>query len=178
MARVISDTGPLIALAKVDSLFIPKELFSGIRIPEAVWFECRRKAGEDSRRIERAANEGWLEVVSLTATRWFSPSLGNGEIEAMQLALETKKAMLLMDDRLARREAMRHGLDYIGTVRMLNLAQHRSIIDSAEATIRRMADCGYRISPLLLKQLKAQRSGDVSSPREPFVRRQRPPSRS
>ena len=36
MARVISDAGPLIALAKVDSLFVPRDLFTRIRIPEAV----------------------------------------------------------------------------------------------------------------------------------------------
>ena len=64
MAHVIGDAGPLIALAKVDSLFIPRDLFSPLRIPEAAWLECLRKAGEDSRRIEQAANEGWLDVVS------------------------------------------------------------------------------------------------------------------
>ena len=45
MAIVISDAGPLIALAKVDSLFIPRDLFSRLRIPEAVWLECRKQAG-------------------------------------------------------------------------------------------------------------------------------------
>ena len=104
MATVISDAGPLIALAKVDSLFIPRELFSRLRIPEAVWLECRKKAGVDSRRIELAANEGWLEVVSVPNSRPFPVSLGSGEAEAIQLALETDKALLIMDDRLARRE--------------------------------------------------------------------------
>ncbi len=85
----MSDAGPLIALAKADSLFIPRELFSRIWIPEAVWMECREKAGEDSRRIERAANEGWLDVVSLATNRPLPASLGSGEGEAIQLALGT-----------------------------------------------------------------------------------------
>ena len=69
MARVISDAGPLIALAKADSLFVPRDLFSRIRIPEAVWLECVQKTGTDSRRIEQAASEGWLNVVSVATKR-------------------------------------------------------------------------------------------------------------
>ena len=174
MARVISDAEPLIALAKADSLFVPRDLFSCIRIPEAVWLECVRKTGADSRRIERAASEGWLNVVSVATRRRHSPSLEIGEIEAIQLALETEKALLIMDDRLARREATRRGLDYIGTVRMLHLAEQRSIVDNAEATIQRMAECGYRISPLILRQLRAQTSGDAPHADKPAVRRQEP----
>ena len=174
MARVISDAGPLIAHAKVDSLFVPRDLFSRIRFPEAVWLESVQKTGADSRRIEQAAGEGWLNVVSVATGQSHSPSLGDGEIEAIQLALETEKALLIMDDRLARREATRCGLDYIGTVRMLHLAERRSIVDNAEATIQRMAECGYRISPLLLRQLRAQTSGDAPHSDKPTVRRQRP----
>ena len=174
MARVISDAGPLIALAKVDSLFVPRDLFSRIRIPEAVWLECVQKAGTDSRRIEQVASEGWLNVVSLATGQSHSQSLGDGEIEAIQLALETEKALLIVDDRLARREATRRGLDYIGTVRMLHLAEQRSIVDNAEAMIQRMAECGYRISPLILRQLRAQTSGDTPHSDKPTVRRQRP----
>ena len=174
MARVISDAGPLIALAKVDALFVPRDLFSRIRIPEAVWLECVQKTGADSRRIEQAASEGWLNVVSVATGQSHSPSLGDGEIEAIQLALETEKALLIMDDRLARREATRRGLDYIGTVCMLHLAEQSSIVDNAEATIQRMAECGYRISPLILRQLRAQTSGDASRSDKPTVRRQRP----
>ena len=73
MARVISDAGPLIALAKADSLFVPRDLFSRIRIPEAGWLECVQKTGADSRRIEQAASEGWLNVVSVATKRSHPP---------------------------------------------------------------------------------------------------------
>ena len=174
MARVISDAGPLIALAKADSLFVPRDLFSCIRIPEAVWLECVQKTGADSRRIEQAASEGWLNVVSVATKRSHPPSLGTGEIEAIQLALETEQALLIVDDRLARREATRHGLDYIGTVRMLHLAEQRSIVDNAEATIQRMVECGYRISPLLLRQLRAQTPGEALHSDKLAARQRRP----
>ena len=61
-----------------------------------------------------------------------------------------------MDDRLARREAMRLGLDYIGTARLAYLAERGSIIDDAESLVQRMTDGGYRISPQVLERLKAR----------------------
>lgn len=148
----------------IDSLFIARELFSRLWIPEAVWLECSAKADEDSRRIEQAANEGWLNVVSVTTSPPLPRSLGRGEGEALQLALETADALLIADDRLARREATRHGLNYIGTARVLHLAERRSIVDSAEDVVQRMAECGYRISPLLLQQLKARDSDELPPP--------------
>ncbi len=158
MAVVISDAGPLIALAKVDSLFVPRVLFSRIRIPEAVRDECVRKPGEDTRRIEQAVDDGWIDVVSVKlkrADRPFSLSLGKGETEAIQLALQTTQSLLIVDDRLARRRAGQRGLAYIGTVRMLLEAEERQVIRNAEVVVRRMTASGYRISPRILQQLKA-----------------------
>ena len=180
MAVVVSDAGPLIALAKVDALFVARRLFARLQIPEAVWSECRGKPGDDSRRIEQAGRDGWLRVVKLTteATRKrFPPSLGRGEIEALQLAMETRPSLLIVDDRLARRQALQLGLDYIGTVRLLLLAERRSLIDDAETVVQRMTANGYRISPRVLQQLKArdtpvaQKSGAVEAASEFLERR-------
>lgn len=180
MAVVVSDAGPLIALAKVDALFVARRLFARLQIPEAVWSECRGKPGDDSRRIEQAGRDGWLRVVKLTteATRKrFPPSLGRGEIEALQFAMETRPSLLIVDDRLARRQALQLGLDYIGTVRMLLLAERRSLIDDAETVVQRMTANGYRISPRVLQQLKArdtpvaQKSGAVEAASEFLERR-------
>lgn len=158
MAVVISDAGPLIALAKVDALFVPRALFSRLRIPEAVRDECVRKPGEDTHRIEQAIRAGWIRVASVKpapAERGFSLSLGRGETEAIELALETPQSLLIIDDRLARRQALRCGLAYIGTVRMLLLGEERQVIRDAEAIVQRMTAAGYRISPRILQQLKA-----------------------
>ena len=37
---------------------------------------------------------------------------------------------------------------------MLHLAETRSLIEDAAVAVQRMAECGYRISPLLVQQLK------------------------
>ena len=148
----------MIALAKVDALFVARRLFARLQIPQAVWSECRGKPGEDSRRIERAVRDGWLRVVDLTAEaahRRVPTRLGRGELEALQLAMETGPSLLIVDDRLARRQAQRLRLNHIGTARMLLLAEQRSLIDDAETIIHRMRANGYRIAPRVLQQLKA-----------------------
>ena len=158
MAVVVSDTGPLIALAKVDALFVARRLFTRLQIPQAVWSECRGKPGEDSRRIERAVRDGWLRVVELTAgaaRRQLPARLGRGEVEALQLAMETRSSLLIVDDRRARRQAQQLRLNYIGTARMLMLAEQRSLIDDAETVIHRMKANGYHVAPRVLRQLKA-----------------------
>ena len=186
MADVISDAGPLIAFAKVDLLFVLRDLFAHIRVPRAVWAECHGHQGQDTERLERAAASGWLEVVadpedsppyatSRTIERHAPPpfmgaagrlparplasSLGGGEVAAIHLALASQKALLIVDDRIARRAAKGLGLDYIGTVRTLLLAERNAIIPDAEAAVEGMAQRGYRISPQLLRQLRTQTAG-------------------
>ncbi len=44
----------------------------------------------------------------------------------------------------------------MGTVRLLWLAEQRRVIDDVEVIIQRMIGVGYRISPRILQQLKAQ----------------------
>ena len=108
---------------------------------------------DDTRRIEAAVADGWLVKTAVQVSNRFPRSLGRGEIEALQLAVDNESSLLVMDDRLARREAMRLGLDFIGTARVLHLAEQRALIDDEETVLTRMADHGYRISPRLLRQM-------------------------
>ena len=67
----------------------------------------------------------------------------------------SKPALEGSPDRAARREALRYGLNFIGTARLLHLAESRSLIEDAAVVVQRMVGYGYRISSLLLQQLKA-----------------------
>ena len=159
MARVvIADAGPLIALACIDTLTLLRELFEEIFIVEAVRDECQAKPGDDSRRISRAIEDGWLKVVSrIGADQPLSPSLGIGESDSLRFAQQDPEgSLLIMDDRLARRYALGRGLNIIGTVRLLDVAEQLGKIDSAERLINEMAECGYRISVDLLKKVRSE----------------------
>jgi len=63
---------------------------------------------------------------------------------------------LIVDDRLARRFALKQGINIVGTVRILDLAEQRGLIKSAELSIAEMTAIGYRISVELLKQIRLE----------------------
>jgi predicted nucleic acid-binding protein len=158
MARVvIADAGPLIALAGIERLNILRQLFSEITITQSVMDECLAKDGGDAQRIAESIQERWLIVhtwKNLSAP--LSPSLGRGESDSIRLALESPQdSLLIMDDRLARRYALRKGLKIIGTVRVLDLAEKMGLIKRAEHCIQELADFGYRVSMDLLKKIRS-----------------------
>lgn len=66
-------------------------------------------------------------------------------------ALDTASTLLILDDQLARREAIRLKLNFIGTVKVLSLAEQRGLIASAKCIIEKMRSNGYRISTDFLK---------------------------
>jgi len=167
MARfIISDAGPLIAFSGIDSLFVLQELFSEISIVEAVRRECLAKPGTDSQRIETAIKSGWIKIcASGVATEPLSSALGNGESDSIRFALESPtEALFIVDDRLARRFALKQSVNIIGTVRILDLAEQRGLINSACKCIASMTEIGYRISSELLSQVRLERQARTPTP--------------
>jgi uncharacterized protein len=79
---------------------------------------------------------------------------GRGKREALALAQAHTSALLLMDDRLARREAALLGLPFIGTARVLWIAEQRGLIPSAEQMVLKMKESGYRVSVELLEAIR------------------------
>jgi predicted nucleic acid-binding protein len=57
-----------------------------------------------------------------------------------------EESLLIVDDRLARRFALKQGINIVGTVRLLDLAERRGLIKSAELSITEMTAIGYRVS--------------------------------
>ena len=159
MARiVIADAGPLIAFASIDALWVLQNLFSEISVAESVKCECLSKPGKDAQRIENAIDEGWLLVFPPgDIAEPLSPSLGAGESDSIRHALKSPEdSLLIVDDRLARRFAIKQGINIIGTARLLDLAEQRGLIEGAEQCISEMAAIGYRISLKLLQQIRSE----------------------
>ena len=159
MARVvIADAGPLIAFAGIDGLAILQELFFVLVTTGSVKDECLAGSGSDAERIRAAIEEGWLQVHSVAeGLPPLSPSLGAGESDSIRLALKAPdETLFIVDDRLARRYALKEGLNIVGTVRLLDLAEKRGLVDSAESCIRLMSDSGYRISTDLLDAIRSR----------------------
>ena len=155
---IIADAGSLIAIAKTNHLQLLRQMFNQVWIPDSVEKECLAKPGQDADRITIAIKDGWLVVK--TAPKFQLPvpnALGAGELDSIQLALQSPEtSLLIVDDRLARRQALACDLSIIGTVRLLDIAEKQGIISSAEQLIKNMSEQGYRISPTLLQQIRGE----------------------
>ncbi len=66
---VVSNTGPLIALAKANQLVLLKQLFGQVLIPPAVHRELLAKSGPESARLDKALMGSIKVTVALVLTR-------------------------------------------------------------------------------------------------------------
>ncbi len=111
-AFLVADSGPLIALARLDLLDLPARYFESVLVTSTVWEEVTRKPDIDETPRLSAAAEGRLIRVAAdpetTPATLLRTTIDTGERAAIALALELD-ATLLMDDRRARRVAIEAG---------------------------------------------------------------------
>jgi len=156
MAIVIADAGPLIALAKINQLHLLPALFTEVLITQPVADECLRTQSADAVLIKQALASGWLQRVDNPIFKHsLSRSLGLGEQSSIEYALQAEgNILLILDDALARKQALRNQLLIVGTAALLFTAQRKSLIVDAEAIIAELNRTGYRISAAVVAQLK------------------------
>ncbi len=156
MVVVIADAGPLIALAKIKHLYLLKDLFSEIVITQAVADECLRVQSNDAVLIKQALDADWLKCVANPLFQHvLSRSLELSEQSSIEYALQSESnTLLILDDALARKQAMRKELVIVGTAAILFTAQRKALINDAEAVIAELNQVGYRISTAVVSQLK------------------------
>jgi hypothetical protein len=153
---VVSDSGPLIALERIEQLQLLPELFTRILIPPAVEKEV----------ASRWILPGWVVVRPLgrpPRLGRLALSLGAGEREAIGLSLEIAAAHLLVDDKAARRLAKSLRLPIIGTLGLLLAAKRRGLLP----TVRPHLDALQRASFYLTRDLYARVLAEAGEP--PFM---------
>jgi len=160
MAVVIADAGPLIAFAKINQLNLLQQLFSKVLITESIKAEVLVSHSNDAVLIQGAIDEGWLQcVVDPELNTVASRSLGLGEKTAIEYALQSEDdVLLIMDDALARKKALRHQLNIVGTAMLIYTAESKKMITNADTLIEGLRQKGYRISTQVIDSVKSQLS--------------------
>ena len=138
--RVIADTSPLRYLVLIDYPTILPALFGRVLIPPAVAAELQRPRTPAPVRARMASSPPWLETHG-PRQPLVTPTLllGAGEQEVITLAQDLHAGLVLMDDMEGREEAEHHGLAIMGTLRVLELAAERGLIDFPTAITRLQA---------------------------------------
>ena len=145
--RLVSNTGPLVALALVERLDILQGLFEVTTIPQAVHEEILQ-GGATSAGVNAYRRAAWIRVEPLQATLdpLLTLVLDRGEASVIQLARERDTDSVLIDERKARKIARTvYNLDVVGTAGILVEAKKRGIVIRVGEILTRMRENGYWI---------------------------------
>ena len=156
---IVSDTTPLISLMKIGQLELVNKLFGEIQIPEAVFNELvlNPKFISESKQIKES---GFIHKVSVTDTKAVellrrSTGLDAGESEAIILSDLIGADLLLMDEVKGRQVAKQMGIQLMGTVGLLLIANQEGYLSKEEilSCIDILKNSGRHISNKLYDQL-------------------------
>jgi predicted nucleic acid-binding protein len=127
--KLISNTSPIIFLSKLNSANLLVECFETVLVPESVKVELGNLTLPSGIQIQKVSPPGQQFIAGALGR------LHRGELEAMVLAKETQADYVLLDDLLARRKAQRLGLQVMGTVGVILLAQRQHKINDKTAIV-------------------------------------------
>lgn len=156
---LVSDTGPIIALAKIKQLNLLRSLFKEVQIPAIVYKELMAKTGDDGNEIDKAINKFITINKNVDPVKKIKPvvqHLGEGERKAIELiyTLNQDTALLLMDDKAGRSAASELKLNYTGTVGLLIKAKSKGKITTVGNQLVQMKKYGYWLSDEIIEHAK------------------------
>jgi uncharacterized protein len=134
---VVSDTSPILNLARIGRLELLPLLYRQVLIPSAVYGELTASKRDLDPAVDLAA-ELWLVVATPNDQRRVQElreNLDPGEAEAIVLAIERGADLLLVDERRGRRTAAAAGLTVIGLLGVVILAKRSGLIDFAKPVL-------------------------------------------
>jgi len=132
---VVADAGPLMALAKLNLLYLLKQLYGQVQLPRSVYEEVVvegiQRGFEDGHTLQRfLSQESWKPTeVEEVPDELVSSHLDRGERESIALAL-AQNGLLLIDEEQGRAVARRLGVKVRGTLGILIHAYRAGLISA------------------------------------------------
>jgi predicted nucleic acid-binding protein len=150
---VVSDSSPLIALARVGHIHLLRSLFGEVLVPGAVWDEVVQA---DRPEVTQIVSAEWVKVVAVPDDSYLEvlrTEVDRGEAEAIALAADVRADTLLLDERSARQLAASMGLQVIGVVGVLKLAKQRGFIPEVRPVLDQLVTVlSFRLGKALYDQ--------------------------
>ncbi len=152
---VVSDSSPLISLARIGWLKLLASLYERILITVEVHHEVVR-AGRGLPGAEEIRTAGWIQVapqrpVSNLLLERECQSLGAGERSAILLADALPADLILLDERKARHIARQAGLTVVGCLGALEAGARMGLISDLRETYIDLLRQGIRFDIALLQ---------------------------
>lgn len=150
---VVADTSPINYLVRSGYARILPELFGTVLVPNAVMAELMHSQAPLEVRLFAQQPPEWLKCAETTGLNVaVSGVLGDGEREAIALALKLHADALLIDDLAGRREAESRNIPARGTLAVLLQAGLRGLLNFP-AALQTLISLGFRVSRSLEKSL-------------------------
>jgi uncharacterized protein len=150
---LVADSGPLIALARLELLHLPGALFDQVLVTDTVWNEVTAApVRAEHGALHAALLQGWLAQAREPADQ--PPALAGipldaGERSVLAVALAAG-CDVLIDERRGRRVAHAAGLQVLGTLGMLLRARQLGLIGPARPLVEQLVASGYHLAPVLV----------------------------
>jgi predicted nucleic acid-binding protein len=154
MSKIVTNTSPLIVLAKAGLLPLLPAIFDEVVAPSAVIDEIAAGPADDPMK-NALPSSPWLRVIDLNPP--LSPlasfQLGRGESEAIEFARRNPGWELLVDDRVARRMAAIMRLPVMGTVAVAGIAAQRQLVTFDDA-VQKLRSAGLFVTDKLVDSIR------------------------
>jgi len=151
---VVVNTSPLFYLHRLGLLEVLNRLYGNVTIPEAVEREIEKGyiEGQDVPRLE---NYPWVQIISVSVREYLNliVDLGAGESEVLAVATHHPSALLILDDKLARRIAEMQRFRLTGTAGVLLRAKQKGSIPALKPVIEKLLRLNFRLKPDLVESI-------------------------
>jgi hypothetical protein len=151
---VVSNSTALIGLAKIGKIYLLREIFSRIYIPEEVYKEVT-EAGRNRPGSDAIRNAEWIEtkiVEDRTQVNLLMASLDEGEAEVLALSKELRADLILLDEEKARKSAVIAGFEVMGLLSVLVIAKNLGLIEIISPLIEELKNKSFRISDRVIAE--------------------------
>lgn len=151
---VVSDSGPLIALAGCGQLELLVAVFDALHVPQKVLDETTADRLRPGAADIAAFVQAHAQVHADRNDAVYAAAVGHldeGEAQALSLA-QALGCGVLMDERRGRQTATRQGVPLFGVLGVLLQAKRIGKLERIAPALERMQTNGYRISQALIDQ--------------------------
>lgn len=151
---VVSDSGPLIALAGCGQLDLLVAVFDALHVPQKVLDEATADRSRPGAAEIAAFVQARAQVHPDRDDAVYAGAVGHldeGEAQALSLA-HAQGCGMLMDERRGRQTATRQGVPLFGVLGVLVQAKRIGKLERVAPALVRMQANGYRISQALIDQ--------------------------
>jgi predicted nucleic acid-binding protein len=155
--QVICNSAVLIALSRIGYLWLLKNLFNSIIIPQAVYDEVVIK-GSGKPGANDVDEALWIKVAKVydvDNVDKLTSIIHQGEAEAIQLAEEMGADLLILDDSSARQIAKFKGINVVGTLAILRQSKENELIPALKPVLDKLKSMGFRMGDEYTKILKS-----------------------